>query len=424
MKSLLLLLFLAFPAWAHESGRLAADSRTDVTARGHSILVDYRILLRGPAAEAEWSELDRDHDGKLAQAELDTYQQAESKFLDGAVTLNGGPTPAGTFRVEGDSRQLALLRSWEWKSDGGNSRLVHVGAQFLSGKHHYHLQLEAPGQARFETNELPVLTWQNLPPGQAWSGDWDWDNSRGELDQLLEGKTLWAALLLAFGLGAVHALTPGHGKTIVGAYLIGSRGTIPQAILLGIVVTVTHTFSVILLGLACLFFFQKYLPPTLIPWIGVVSGFLMTLLGLTLLSGQVPSFIHHHHEDEDGHHHHHGHHHHGHHHHHHMPEKLTLGGLISLGITGGMVPCPEALAVLLTALALNKLVLGLMILLAFSSGLAAVLVAIGIVMVSAARRLERRYPSKGLISRLSDFSYAVMIIMGMVIAVRSYLNTL
>ena len=107
-----------------------------------------------------------------------------------------------------------------------------------------------------------------------------------------------------------------------------------------------------------------------------------------------------------------------------MPDKLTLGGLLSLGITGGMVPCPEALAVLLTALALNKLVLGLFILLAFSAGLAFVLMLIGIVMVTAARQLERRYPSKGLISRLSDVSYTLMVIMGMVIAIRSYLSTL
>lgn len=423
MKLLIAFLLLLTPAWAHESGRLAADSRTDIKAGSGTVGVDYRILLQGPAAKAEWDELDRDHDGKLSEAELSAYHQAESKFLDGAFTLQGAPA-SGDFSVEGDAGSLALHRSWEWKAATGQNVLVHAGAQALSGKHSYHLELAAPGNAQFEVRqEIPTLSWQNEPAGQAWTGQWNWDNSRGELDQLLEGKTLWAALLLAFGLGAVHALTPGHGKTIVGAYLIGSRGTIPQAILLGVVVTITHTFSVILLGLACLFFFQKYLPPTLIPWIGVVSGFLMTLLGLTLLSGQVPSFIHHHHDDEDGHHHHHHHGHH-HHHHHHLPEKLTLGGLISLGITGGMVPCPEALAVLLTALALNKLVLGLLILLAFSSGLAAVLVAIGIVMVSAARLLERRYPSKGMISRLSDLSYAVMIVMGMVIAIRSYLNTL
>lgn len=423
MKLIFFLLLLTFPAWAHESGTLAADSSMEVKANASSVVVDYRILLQGPAAKAEWDELDRDHDGKLSPSEQAAYHQAESKFLDGAVTVQqSSPISSGTFAVEGDARSLALHRSWEWKVGTVPLRLVHDGARTLSGKHQYRLDLAAPGNAQFAVREeLPSLVWQNEPAGQAWTGHWDWDNSRGELDQLLEGKTLWAALLLAFGLGAVHALTPGHGKTIVGAYLIGSRGTIPQAILLGVVVTITHTFSVILLGLACLFFFQKYLPPTLIPWIGVASGFLMTLLGLTLLSGQVPSFIHHHHDDEDGHHHH-GHSH-GH-HHHHMPEKLTLGGLISLGITGGMVPCPEALAVLLTALALNKLVLGLLILLAFSSGLAAVLVAIGIVMVSAARLLERRYPSKSLIARLSDLSYTVMIVMGMVIAIRSYLNTL
>lgn len=84
-----------------------------------------------------------------------------------------------------------------------------------------------------------------------------------------------------------------------------------------------------------------------------------------------------------------------------------------------MVPCPEALAVLLTALALNKLVLGLILLLAFSSGLAAVLVAIGILMVTAARLFEKRYPSSGTISRLSDISYIFLVLMGLVIALRS-----
>ncbi|MBN9419695.1 MAG: sulfite exporter TauE/SafE family protein [Candidatus Eremiobacteraeota bacterium] len=415
MKILLFLLLLLSPARAHETGRLPADSRTEVTVGASKIGVDYSILFQGPAAAAEWGELDRDHDGLLSEAEVEAYHVAEAKFLDNAFVLEGQASPPGTFRVEGDSQKLTLHRVWEWPSSPGPSKLVHPGVQHLAGKHHYRLQLAAPGGAQFQARDLPTLSWENLPAGQAWVGEWDWSNAVGELDGLLQGKTLWAALLLAFGLGAVHALTPGHGKTIVGAYLVGSRGTVPQAILLGIVVTVTHTFSVILLGLACLFFFQKYLPPTLIPWIGVVSGFLMTLLGLTLISGEVPSFIHHHHDDEDGHHHH---------HHHHMPDKLTLGGLISLGITGGMVPCPEALAVLLTALALNKLAFGLLILLAFSSGLAAVLVAIGIVMVSAARVLEKRYPSKTMISRLSDLSYTTMIVMGMVIAIRSYLNTL
>lgn len=415
MRILLFLFLLSLSAWAHESGALPADSRLEVSREKG---LSYQVTFSGPAAAAEWKELDRDGDGRVGEAEKSAYLQAERWW-------------SAPFELKSDGRELPLTPAFDWEGNGqrlvfrfaaslpaagSQWQLRHSGAAALSGKHHYHTEFPA----RFEVAGVAQLSWQ--ASGAVGTGDWDWDNRAGDLDQALQSKSLWGALLLAFGLGAIHALTPGHGKTIVGAYLIGSRGTIPQAIFLGIVVTVTHTFSVILLGVACLFFFQKYLPPTLIPWLGVVSGLLMTLLGLTLLSGDVPTFIHHHHHDEDGHHHHH--HGPGGHHHHHMPDKLTLGGLLSLGITGGMVPCPEALAVLLTALALNKLVLGLLILLAFSGGLAFVLVVIGIVMVKAARLLERRYPSQGMISRLSDVSYTLMVIMGMVIAIRSYLSTL
>ena len=415
MKTLLILFSLTLSAWAHESGALPADSRLELSREKG---LSYQVIFSGPSAAAEWSELDKDGDGRVSAEEKAAYLQAE-------------PWWSSPFQLKSDGREVSLLPTLDWEGNrqglifrfsaslpvaSAHWQLRHSGASALSGKHHYHTEFPA----QFEIAEVPQLSWQSASPGAV--GDWDWDNRAGDLDQALQSKSLWGALLLAFGLGAIHALTPGHGKTIVGAYLIGSRGTVPQAIFLGIVVTVTHTFSVILLGVACLFFFQKYLPPTLIPWIGVASGLLMTLLGLTLLSGDVPTFIHHHHDDEDGHHHHHGPG--GHHHHHHMPDKLTLGGLLTLGITGGMVPCPEALAVLLTALALNKLMLGLLILLAFSGGLAFVLVLIGIVMVRAAALFEKRYPSKGMISRMSDVSYTLMVITGLIIAVRSYLSTL
>lgn len=418
MKTFLLLFLLTLSAWAHESGALPADSLLTVSREKGLV---YQVTFSGPAAAAEWLELDKNGDGRVDAEEKAGYLQAEPWWsVPFQLRANGHDVSVKpVFDWEGNRQKLVFRFSAALPKADGLWQLRHQGALALSGKHHYHTDFPA----QFAIEAVPQLSWQSDSAGAP--GDWDWDNRAGDLDQALQSKSLWGALLLAFGLGAIHALTPGHGKTIVGAYLIGSRGTVPQAILLGIVVTVTHTFSVILLGMVCLFFFQKYLPPTLIPWIGVASGLLMTLLGLTLLSGDVPTFIHHHHHDDDGH----GHHHHGpgghhHHHHHHMPDKLTLGGLLSLGITGGMVPCPEALAVLLTALALNKLVLGLLILLAFSGGLAFVLVLIGIVMVKAARLLERRYPSQGMISRMSDVSYTLMVIMGMVIAIRAYLSTL
>ena len=108
------------------------------------------------------------------------------------------------------------------------------------------------------------------------------DDSHGEeqLMSMVTGELTLSALLAtlgtAFALGALHALTPGHGKTLVAAYLVGSRGTVGQAVLLGIVVTVTHTLSVFLLGIACLFAFQYVVPEKVIPWLGFFSGLLVT----------------------------------------------------------------------------------------------------------------------------------------------------
>lgn len=270
------------------------------------------------------------------------------------------------------------------------------------------------------------------------------------VDMLSGESFLLVALGLAFVLGALHALSPGHGKTVVAAYLIGSRGTIPQAILLGAVVTITHTFSVILLGLVTLFATQYILPETLLPWIGFVSGMLVAVMGVYLFrlrrrEQRVKAEPHHGHqsayltpvqvvadgqlltqpgwkvaavESEDGplvm-----GHSHGGRYHTHHVPEKVTLYSLITLGVSGGMVPCPDALVVLLSAIALNKIVLGLLILLAFSAGLASVLIAIGVVLVTAGKVVERYYPGQKLLDRVTLASYCVIVAMGLGIAYQS-----
>jgi ABC-type nickel/cobalt efflux system permease component RcnA len=114
-----------------------------------------------------------------------------------------------------------------------------------------------------------------------------------------------------------------------------------------------------------------------------------------------------------------GHSHGGRYHTHHVPEKVTLYSLITLGVSGGMVPCPDALVVLLSAIALNKIVLGLLILLAFSAGLASVLIAIGVVLVTAGKVVERYYPGQRLLDRVTLASYCVIVAMGLGIAYQS-----
>jgi ABC-type nickel/cobalt efflux system permease component RcnA len=211
----------------------------------------------------------------------------------------------------------------------------------------------------------------------------------------------------AFGLGALHAVEPGHGKTMAAAYLVGSRGTVKHALFLGATVTFTHTISVFALGIVTLFLSQYVLPETLTKVMGFVSGISIVWIGGVLLYRRARKLMpqtvklapHHHHHGahEHGHTHDHEHHHHDHHHDHdhghthshththdghthsHVPEgEVTLGSLIALGVSGGLVPCPAALVLLLSCISIGRPGLGLLLLLAFSVGLALVLMAIGV----------------------------------------------
>ena len=319
------------------------------------------------------------------------------------------------------------------------------------------------------------------------------------------------ALALALFLGAAHGLEPGHGKTIVAAYLVGTRGTVGNALFLGGVVALTHTSSVILLGLVALFASQYILPEQIFPWLGTASGLLIMGLGTWLLvnhlRGRGPGHSHahrehlhghtheeehlhehvhshahgaylhghtheeeylhehvhghtheeeylhehvhshaheehhhghghshgeeHHHghghsheEEHHGHHDHpHGEHHHGHGHTHEIPDKVTLGSLLTLGISGGIVPCTGALVILLLAVALHRVAFGLLLLVAFSVGLAAVLIAVGVLIVKARPLVERFSGDGRWIQRLPIASAVVIIVVGCAITFRTLMHS-
>ena len=229
---------------------------------------------------------------------------------------------------------------------------------------------------------------------------------RGDyLSRLLhEGEIGWgmmlAGLVVAFGLGAIHALSPGHGKTIVAAYLVGARGTPRHAVFLGGMVTFTHTVSVFLLGLGTLFLSRFVLPEKIYPVLGAISGMAIVWIGAALFFRRLRAVrhahAHHHHE------HHHHHHEHGHEHKHsHVPEEVSMGGLIALGASGGLVPCPSALVLLLSSVALGRVGVGLTLLVAFSAGLAVVLSGIGLAVLYAKHLL----PDAEKTSRHAAFRY-------------------
>ncbi|HJQ24857.1 MAG TPA: hypothetical protein VKA60_13145 [Blastocatellia bacterium] len=217
-------------------------------------------------------------------------------------------------------------------------------------------------------------------------------------------------LMIAIGLGALHALSPGHGKTVVGAYLVGARGTARHAAFLGLTVTITHTTGVFALGLVTLFASQYVLPEKLFPILSMLSGLIVVVIGGSLFIRRLRAVIgsthahdehsHHAHDhNNDGPHPHtHSHggivHSHGSSEHSHLPpgaegSPVTWRSLLALGVSGGLLPCPSALVVLLSAISLHRVGYGLLLVIAFSVGLAGSLTAVGLAFVYAGKLIKR-----------------------------------
>ena len=194
-------------------------------------------------------------------------------------------------------------------------------------------------------------------------------------EELSVGVVLVSLLVAAFW-GAAHALTPGHGKAIVAGYLVGTRGRPRHAVLLGLIVTATHTAGVFALGLVTLLLSRFVVPERLYPWLTLASGVLVVAVGAGVLAGRARHLRRHVHHSHS-------------HHHHHDHHEVGSRGLLGVGVAAGLLPCPSALVVLLSAIALHRIGLGLALIVAFSVGLAATITAIGLLAVLARRAFSR-----------------------------------
>jgi ABC-type nickel/cobalt efflux system permease component RcnA len=204
-------------------------------------------------------------------------------------------------------------------------------------------------------------------------------------------------LLAAFGWGALHALSPGHGKAMVAAYLVGTRGTARDAVALGATVTVTHTIGVFALGLVTLGLSAYVLPEDLYPWLNLVSALLVLSVGGVVLRKRRREAAHHHH----------------HHHHHH--DDVTNKSILAMGASAGLIPCPSALVVLLGAIAQHQVGLGLVLITAFSLGLAATLTGLGILVVRAS---QVPLPPRA-VAVIPAVSAALIVLVGIVMTIKA-----
>ena len=245
-------------------------------------------------------------------------------------------------------------------------------------------------------------------------------------------------LLLALGLGAMHAMSPGHGKAVVGAYLVGSKGTAKHAAFLGLTVTITHTLGVFALGFLMLFASNYILPETIMPFLGFMSGLIVLYIGLTMFKSRLLSALgyregeHHHHDHaahSHDHNHVHSHHahdhalthtHDGHTHSHAVPYAITWKSLLALGVSGGLLPCPSALVLMLSAINLNRVGYGLILTVAFSIGLAATLTIVGLIFLYGRRVFDgEKVANYRIVKALPVFSAFFITCVGAVICYTS-----
>jgi ABC-type nickel/cobalt efflux system permease component RcnA len=253
-----------------------------------------------------------------------------------------------------------------------------------------------------------------------------------------------ASLLLAMFWGAAHAFSPGHGKSIIAAYLVGSRGTPRHAVLLGLTVTITHTIGVFALGLITLTLSAFIVPDQLYPWLNLVSALLIVGVGISVLRWRLREWRrapnsggHHceHGDDEHAHghaltlaaHNHAAEHRHNHHrggcsckgHGHDIDPAVSIRRLLGVGISGGIIPCPTALVVLLAAISLHRVGYGLVLILAFSVGLAGAMTGIGLLAVTAKRLFNRVNFELGLLRLLPALSALVVLGLGLAMTARA-----
>ncbi|MBL8089137.1 MAG: hypothetical protein KF758_07665 [Anaerolineales bacterium] len=457
LKIILLLLFLsAIPvrtAHAHPADLFAHNIR--VTIQQTDLQIEWEIKPGPLLVNFIWSQADLDKDGIINPTESENWGNTYIPFLTASLEdkplplqLESMQIPADLAKFQAGEESIHFYFSATWNQNEGNVQRLVIQNDMEQAKsiNWFYVTAEENSAFLFPLQKSHILTIdiikdKNLMPDPAQLiTAWDSGTPALPLGQQKDFVTETAeelvpelqerspqeilldlvrnpelsflfyivALFIALALGALHALTPGHGKTVVAAYLVGSRGTSFHAVVLGTVVTLTHTGSVFLMGVITLAASQYILPTTIIPFLEILSGVLILGLGFYLLwqriqvwrkpketknkisltpisankkiSGDIkiqkPNTNLHHHGD-------------GKMHTHDVPETITWRSLIALGISGGLVPCPDAIAILLVAVAINRIFLGLTLILSFSLGLAIVLIVIGLLMVNSRRIFDR-----------------------------------
>lgn len=431
-------------AAAHPLGNFTVNQYSGLRVQPAAVVVDYVLDLAEIPAFQTRPHLDADGDGSIEPSESESWRAASCARVAGQLRLTADGAPVGlsvvaaTLAFPPGAAGLDTLRlgctlrapvrvdrarhlsyrvtgyldrvGWREVTAVGDgttltgstvpaasrsSRLTAYPADLLSAPLDVRgADLDArPGGARVAPEAAPAAPATPLARGV--------DRATSAFTDLVARRQLTVAFgLIAVGLavllGALHAFAPGHGKTVMAAFLVGGRGTLRQALTIGLTVTATHTAGVLVLG-TILTTSVAVAPQTVYPWLGIASGLVLAGVGLGLVrrvrAGADLTHGHAHphgdgHSHGDGHPHGDGHSHRG--HSHGDGHGHRRRGLLAMGFAGGLVPSPSALVVLLGAIALGRTWFGILLVVGYGAGMAGALLGIGLLLARGRRLLERR----------------------------------
>jgi nickel/cobalt transporter (NicO) family protein len=461
----ILLVAGATGAAAHPLGNFTVNTSSGLRVGPDRLDVDYVVDMAEIPTFQTRQAIDTDHDGTVGPGEAASWRDRECPRLAGGLrtTVDGQALalsaagssltfPEGAGGLETLRLECALAAGLPAAGEAGRS------LTYADGNHQGRVgwrEITAVGdRATLESADVPTTSSSarltaypkdqlsspldqrtaslRFHPGGAAAAAaqpaHESPASRGGVDRatvvftaLVGGRSLSpgfavVALLLAVGLGAAHALAPGHGKTVMAAYLVGLRGTLRQAAVIGATVTITHTAGVLLLGVV-LTTFRAVASERLYPWLGLASGLLLAGVGIGLLVRARPR--HHPHPHDHDHPHPHAQ------DHDHGPAGRPLGrrGLVALGLAGGLVPSPSAVVVLLGGIALGQAWFGVALVVAYGLGMAATLTGVGLLLAHLRTRMDGRLrlPAGSLAARAGQLlpaaTASVIVVAGLALAV-------
>ncbi|EFB2834111.1 nickel/cobalt efflux protein RcnA [Escherichia marmotae] len=270
-----------------------------------------------------------------------------------------------------------------------------------------------------------------------------------EFTTLLQQGNAWFFIPSAILLGALHGLEPGHSKTMMAAFIIAIKGTIKQAVMLGLAATISHTAVVWLIAFGGMVISKRFTAQSAEPWLQLISA--VIILGTAFWMfwrtwrgerNWLENMHEHHHHDHE-HHHDHDHEHHHHHEHGQSDEyqdahalahasdinrrfdgrEVTNWQILLFGLTGGLIPCPAAITVLLICIQLKALTLGATLVVSFSIGLALTLVTVGVGAAISVQQVAKRWSGFNTLAKRAPYFSSLLIgLVGLYMGVHGFMG--